>query len=466
MKKIILLLLIVAIFYVGYLIVSEDDKELSIKEHREDDFIKSLEVVDENEETVYLLSIDDFREWAKENWEDIFEEAPKIGGREVDPDYFSFFDPSSSLSPDFKTLAFSVHDYAAASTITFIGKVDLENNKISILEETKRGGVNQPFKWSKSGEEIAYTTNTARAMGDFLYLDNLKKMENNFSLSEDDLMEYLEFDLTGQFMPSFRDIRWEKERLFFLTDHPEDREIVLYWSIDKEGESLTLEGEEGREVTFRGNLMINNPGMREGVFYLSYQESGFPGGEKELILEEETDCLDDREKCISLFSKDPILSGEKVEVKGVLERGKLSLKSLEFLEEEACNYDFEDFLSEIYQGEGTEINFENYPQALNFQTRIEDSYREGPNFAGKYVLVVIGCGTNCEHLTLINYETGEVLSHGLNASHGFEFYPDSRLLVVNPPENLDHLEEGDLFYEVESKYYLLEEEELILICSI
>ncbi len=43
-----------------------------------------------------------------------------------------------------------------------------------------------------------------------------------------------------------------------------------------------------------------------------------------------------------------------------------------------------------------------------FRTRITEATKEGPNFAGKYRVIEIGCGTGCKSVVLVDLSTGQV----------------------------------------------------------
>jgi hypothetical protein len=50
----------------------------------------------------------------------------------------------------------------------------------------------------------------------------------------------------------------------------------------------------------------------------------------------------------------------------------------------------------------------NTRDARLFRTRIAESAKKGPNFAGKYTIAQWGCGTSCIDIALIDEETGTV----------------------------------------------------------
>ena len=64
-------------------------------------------------------------------------------------------------------------------------------------------------------------------------------------------------------------------------------------------------------------------------------------------------------------------------------------------------------------------------------------FDEGVNFAGRYVLTTIGCGTECQAIYLLNPMAGDYFVN-LVAGHGFSFRPDSRLIILNSPEELEY----------------------------
>lgn len=55
-----------------------------------------------------------------------------------------------------------------------------------------------------------------------------------------------------------------------------------------------------------------------------------------------------------------------------------------------------------------------------------------PNFAGKYRLLWVGCGTECQIGIVVNLDTGQV-TEAPTARWGYYASPWQRVLVVNPP---------------------------------
>lgn len=73
----------------------------------------------------------------------------------------------------------------------------------------------------------------------------------------------------------------------------------------------------------------------------------------------------------------------------------------------------------------------------DYRTRIRGAAEEGEiAFAGHYIIAEWGCGTQCQWGAIIDALTGKVYMLPV-ASGGWEYYPDSNLLVVNPDDEED-----------------------------
>src|SRR5690349_16279502 len=88
-----------------------------------------------------------------------------------------------------------------------------------------------------------------------------------------------------------------------------------------------------------------------------------------------------------------------------------------------------------YKGEPAPVNFASHKDARTFRTRLREAAPTGPNFAGHMTIVLWGCGTSCQMVALIDARDGRV-AFGPNASLGAKYWLDSRLLVLNPPEDV------------------------------
>lgn len=70
--------------------------------------------------------------------------------------------------------------------------------------------------------------------------------------------------------------------------------------------------------------------------------------------------------------------------------------------------------------------------AATFRTRIHDSVELGPNFAGRYIVVEMGCGTGCLTALLVDGENGNILDLPLGGEAHYQlsmtYSVNSRLL--------------------------------------
>ncbi|NTE68416.1 hypothetical protein G6M85_22750 [Agrobacterium tumefaciens] len=70
----------------------------------------------------------------------------------------------------------------------------------------------------------------------------------------------------------------------------------------------------------------------------------------------------------------------------------------------------------------------------SFRTRIRDGMRQGPNFAGQYTLIQIGCGTGCSFVIVANNQTGRPGSFPRGGEEhmylSLDFRRDSRLVAA------------------------------------
>lgn len=81
------------------------------------------------------------------------------------------------------------------------------------------------------------------------------------------------------------------------------------------------------------------------------------------------------------------------------------------------------------------IQYSSNRLARQFKTVITETYQqEGLNFGGHYCFVKWGCGSPCQMSAVVDLRTG-IVYDGVDASVGYEFKKDSRLLIVNPPDS-------------------------------
>lgn len=81
----------------------------------------------------------------------------------------------------------------------------------------------------------------------------------------------------------------------------------------------------------------------------------------------------------------------------------------------------------------------NSPAKAYFRTRIREGSSQGSNFGGHYALLQWGCGDGCTTFFIVDELNGQVYEPGFNltaskgeddANFGFQYRPDSRLLVM------------------------------------
>ena len=75
-----------------------------------------------------------------------------------------------------------------------------------------------------------------------------------------------------------------------------------------------------------------------------------------------------------------------------------------------------------------------------FRTRLREDSRTGPNFAGRYTVVIWGCGTGCAQMGVVDSKTGrvyfppveymDIIDTENEAAHSGWFRLDSRLLRI------------------------------------
>ncbi|GAA4428056.1 hypothetical protein GCM10023188_11860 [Pontibacter saemangeumensis] len=91
-------------------------------------------------------------------------------------------------------------------------------------------------------------------------------------------------------------------------------------------------------------------------------------------------------------------------------------------------------VGDMYRGRLAPLDESSHRDARAYRTAIRKALHEGVNFAGKYTVVTIGCGTGCQTHYVVDRESGRVL-YKLQGNAGASFTPDSRLFILNPPDS-------------------------------
>ncbi len=94
---------------------------------------------------------------------------------------------------------------------------------------------------------------------------------------------------------------------------------------------------------------------------------------------------------------------------------------------------FSDYPAQVSSASFPLIDLKSNPLGSQFKTRISEANKTLPNFAGKYSIVIWGCGTSCQVGAIIDRSTGNIVA-GLPflMQNGYESKVGSTLLVVNP----------------------------------
>lgn len=137
---------------------------------------------------------------------------------------------------------------------------------------------------------------------------------------------------------------------------------------------------------------------------------------------------------------------------------------LERMKTSGVSYDVLD--EEVYTGQVAGVRFDgNFPEAKMFQTKIREAAQQGPNFAGHYTVATWGCGSGCQQHAVVDAQSGDIISFGITTEMGLRYYPNSRILITNPPENFPKISEVDMtkseiemtWSKLPREYYVLTE---------
>jgi hypothetical protein len=103
----------------------------------------------------------------------------------------------------------------------------------------------------------------------------------------------------------------------------------------------------------------------------------------------------------------------------------------------AQRFSFEQFpAADQYGGRPVHPNIATSPNEANFVGYMEQAQaRSGVNFAGAYTIATWPCLSLCVSVVAIDARTGAIV-RAPEAYNGLAFRRDSRLLIINPPQNL------------------------------
>lgn len=115
---------------------------------------------------------------------------------------------------------------------------------------------------------------------------------------------------------------------------------------------------------------------------------------------------------------------------------------------------FDDFKVRI-ENVKAKLDLNSHELGRQFRTAIRKSYNDTENlFAGHYIFATWGCGSPCQINVLIDRRTGKIYD-APDSSVGSQFKKDSRMLIINPPEEGNYYYNGCIYCKPE--IYVLNE---------
>jgi hypothetical protein len=129
--------------------------------------------------------------------------------------------------------------------------------------------------------------------------------------------------------------------------------------------------------------------------------------------------------------------------KDTLENSKLKIinkfknkKDQEDIIKFETKYNFKDYNVKISKiSKNVKLDFDSNEDAKYFRSLLnEKNINSNINFAGHYIFVYWGCGSNSKASMIIDKIDGKIYD-APTSSLGFDFHKDSRMLIVNPPNN-------------------------------
>jgi len=115
---------------------------------------------------------------------------------------------------------------------------------------------------------------------------------------------------------------------------------------------------------------------------------------------------------------------------------------------------FDDFKVPIEKNKKQKLDLESNSDGKSYSTNIRNAYKnENANFAGHYTFLYWGCGSTCAHSKIINRRNGKIYD-APETMLGYDFRPNSRMLVVNPPDSSGYFENSHL---CRPEIYILDE---------
>lgn len=176
------------------------------------------------------ISIDQFNQWAADNWADVFTEPPAFGDvRAVDAE-FDRFDQATAVLAEDEAVLFVVSDYAVATTLSFLGRYTIATEAFDLFAYPNNGGISQ-LSVSPTETYVAYTLDTARAQGDALVVAEIAGADRLLEIDAERILDALWADsnlAVADYLPMVREVHWQNNTTlsFVVADQAgEDREV-------------------------------------------------------------------------------------------------------------------------------------------------------------------------------------------------------------------------------------------------
>jgi peptidoglycan hydrolase-like protein with peptidoglycan-binding domain len=159
---------------------------------------------------------------------------------------------------------------------------------------------------------------------------------------------------------------------------------------------------------------------------------------------------------------------------GLVTTGTLTVETYNLLEDQRAahrntvqslamqywEHQFADFpVDVIYEGEPAPLNETGHPMMAEADPMdLHAQYESPPTFAGHYVVLQVNLLSGVAPLSIIvDVKTGETVG-AISSTYGVEFRPDSRLIVADPINTPDVVEEVERGLRVRPSYYVMSEE--------
>ncbi|NDK57219.1 hypothetical protein [Pontibacter fetidus] len=91
-------------------------------------------------------------------------------------------------------------------------------------------------------------------------------------------------------------------------------------------------------------------------------------------------------------------------------------------------------IGSMFRGRLAPLDETSHTDARTFRTALREGLAKGVNFAGKYTVVTVGCGTACQQHFIVDRESGKIVEK-IQGSAGAKYSPNSRIFTLNPPDS-------------------------------